>query len=298
MPSYDLANDLPDNTPAPGTMPGNGTVSDGSTDSGMPSWLKAILPPSLGGTGGSAGNLQYLLPALATAYNQYQNSDRYMDIAKSMTGILDPFQSQRGQYQGELSQLMNDPNAALKNDPAFQSMQNLGLGALNRGNMTKQGGVTNADDIAYSQQLMAQYIPQREQQLAQLSGAQFGPGAAASLLQTGMQGSINSRNAALQAAMFPFGGQANPGANGNPANTVAPGGMPKTGGTPSVTSGGSTPPNFAIPGSGGGANGDGGSGVDVGTDPYGTTGGSGGYDGSWFTGGDGNMYQFNDTLGN
>ena len=116
--------------------------------------------------------------------------------------------------------------------------------------MARGGVASNADDIAYASGLASQTFNTEANRLAQLSGSQFGPGAAASILQTGMQGRIGSQNAALSALTFPFyGGNSTTPGTTTPNNT----GMPRTVAPPPGTFG-ATPPPY---GQGGGSlNGD------------------------------------------
>lgn len=184
------------------TLLRNGTLSPTSAASIIRQFIPNFTPPgSTPGTTGEAPTDPMLLAAaLTTAYNHFKDSDRYMNIAEKYTDRLDPFGSQRGMYQNQLAQLMTDPESYVKNDPAYQSMLRLSLnpaeskmrarGYGNSGNILSEltrvaGDVTN------------KYVGDLRKDLGNFGGAQFGPGAAAGLLQTGMQGSINSRNQAL-----------------------------------------------------------------------------------------------------
>lgn len=157
-------------------------------------------PGSPGTTADKTIDPALLASGLAAAWNHYKDSDRYVSMAEKYADRLDPFNSQRGMYQNRLAELMTDPESYMKNDPAYKSMLRLGVdpamskmrarGYGNSGNILSEltrltGDVTN------------KYIGDLRKDLGNFSGAQFGPGAAASILGTGMQGSINSRNAAL-----------------------------------------------------------------------------------------------------
>ncbi len=141
-----------------------------------------------------------LAAGLATAYNHYKDSDRYVTMAEKYADQMDPFGKQRPMYQDQLARLMSNPEEYLKNDPAYKSMLRLGVdpamskmrarGYGNSGNILSEltrlsGDVTN------------KYVGDLRKDLGGFAGANIGPGAAASLLSTGMQGSINSRNQAL-----------------------------------------------------------------------------------------------------
>ena len=170
-----------------------------STGSGfnLGSFLSQLVPQGFGGSGNSLNGLTSMIPGIAGAISNYNNADTYLNSIGKYQGAVDPFSSQRGLYQPKLNSVVNDPNSFLKNDPTFQSMVQMGLGNLNRGDMAKTGTVSNADDIAFSQQLAQQYLPQYISQLSNLSGAQFGPNGMAALIAQAIQGAVSQRNAAM-----------------------------------------------------------------------------------------------------
>jgi len=242
-----------DNSGAPPTDTGTPPPSDSGTpppSSGGFNWQQ-YLPTNMGGTG--TGATAMAIPALATAYNQYQNADRYMNMVNGTRGVLDPFGTQRAQYATQLSNASADPAKYISSLPSYQAALQLGLGAVNEGSMSKTGGVPRSDDIAFAGQLGAQTWNTEANRLAGLAGANISPSAMASLYGMGIQGSVNSRNAALQSMFYPFFAQNGQG-----------GGGPPTGGNtaPPPTGGGGQPPPFAgairpPPGFGGGSlNGD------------------------------------------
>jgi hypothetical protein len=166
-----------------------------------------------------------LIPAMGAAWNSYNNAGRYQSEAERYASQLDPFGQQRGQYQDRLAQSYKDPTSIL-NDPghkAEQSMQmdnimrKLGAGGGSSSNM----GVALGDYVTNSD---AQYLSQERASLGNLAGAQFGPGAAAHMLETGLTSSMNARNQAMNALMYPFGNKNgggttinnNNGSNGKP----------------------------------------------------------------------------------
>ena len=92
-----------DNSGAPPTDTGTPPPSDSGTpppSSGGFNWQQ-YLPTNMGGTG--TGATAMAIPALATAYNQYQNADRYMNMVNGTRGVLDPFGT------NVLSMLLNSP---------------------------------------------------------------------------------------------------------------------------------------------------------------------------------------------
>lgn len=102
----------------------------------------------------------------------------------------DPFASQRGQYQGQLSRLMSDPNYIFS-DPSYQFRFKGGMDALSRGEA--KGGMFGSgnmgyDLINYGQGFASTEFQNEEQRLAQLAGATIGsPGMAGQLKYQGMQ---------------------------------------------------------------------------------------------------------------
>lgn len=137
---------------------------------------------------------------LAQAYNHYRDSDRYQTTAESYADRLDPFASQRGQYQTMLHNLMTDPQGYVQNDPFYQGQMRLALGPAQ--SQMRAKGFGNSGNILseltkLSGDVTSKYINELRDDLGTFSGAQFGPGAAAAILGQGLQGSIDSRNQAL-----------------------------------------------------------------------------------------------------
>jgi hypothetical protein len=182
-----------------------------------------------------------MIPFLASAYNQYNNSGKYMDLATKYADQMNPFGTQRSMYQQQLSDLEKDPNAYLAKSPDYQAALKGGIGALDS-SMSAKGfsGSGHAADEAQSfgSQLAAQYLDRDRQSLMQMAGANIGPGAAAALISQGMKGSIDSQNQALASLTAAFTKPVNHGGTGKPptgdgptdwANLFGPGSpMPKT----------------------------------------------------------------------
>jgi hypothetical protein len=59
---------------------------------------------------------------------EQRKSGMVMDLAR----MADPFAPQRGQYQGQLSDLMRDPNTAVQNNPFLKAQMEAGTEAANR----------------------------------------------------------------------------------------------------------------------------------------------------------------------
>lgn len=98
----------------------------------------------------------------------------------------DPFAAQRGQYQNQLSSLMNNPQSAIQN-PAYQAEYAQGLSAANAGSAAS--GMLNSGNRLlalqnYGQNAEASAYQQQFNNLSVLSGATQGsPGTAGNIMQ-------------------------------------------------------------------------------------------------------------------
>lgn len=161
-------------------------------------------------TGGNGNGLDpaMVAAALSTAYNHYKDSDRYTEMAENYSDRLDPFGSQRGFYQDRLRALTEDPQSFLENDPGYNSLLRLTVDpAMSKMRARGYGNSGNilSELTKLSGDVANKYLGDEKNRLLQAGGAQFGPGAAAQLLRTGLEGSINSRNAALGDIFSLFG---------------------------------------------------------------------------------------------
>lgn len=197
-PEGDFGPPVVDQYPGSAPSPTNTTT----TDSGKFPDIGSIISGIFKGNSGMGG----LSPALLAAYlgqtwNHFKDSDRYLDIADKYSGKLDPFGSQRDQYQAQLARLMSDPEGFLKNDPFLQGQIRLAVDPAR--SIMRAKGYGNSGNILseltkLSGDVTSKYIGDLRKDLGNFSGAQFGPGAMANLLGTAMTGSINSRNSAIQ----------------------------------------------------------------------------------------------------
>jgi hypothetical protein len=104
-------------------------------------------------------------------------------------GSADPFASQRGQYQQQLSQLMSSPGA-FASSPLFQFAMQQGLQGVNRSDAARGmlgSGNRLMDIMSYGQGQAGQLYNQQAQLLAQLAGATSGSPAAAAQLAAQQQ---------------------------------------------------------------------------------------------------------------
>jgi hypothetical protein len=184
------------------TNPGNTTPGGSPTGSG-----------GLGTT-----NTAMLFPALATAYQQYKNAGQYTQQAEKYAGVLNPYGAYRDAAAQKLAALQADPSSIV-NTPGYQFSLSQGLGAVaNRDNRSfgVGAGSTNPDMMTFAQGLAQKTYNDTINQYSQQAGVNIGPSAAASILQTGMQGNIASQSNAVNALLSPFG----PGNNTGGGNTV------------------------------------------------------------------------------
>jgi hypothetical protein len=106
--------------------------------------------------------------------------------ASGAAAAADPFASQRGQYQQQLSQLINNPSS-ITSDPGYQfglqQSQNAVEGSAAANGMVNSGNVLNALSTN-AQGYASTQLNNKELLLAQLSGANVGsPGTAGQILQ-------------------------------------------------------------------------------------------------------------------
>ena len=124
--------------------------------------------------------------------------------AQAAAAAADPFASQRGQYQTQLSNLMANPSE-VTNTPGYQFDFNQGEQALQRqeaatGNLNS--GTADIAAVQYGQNYATSTFNQYEQMLAQLSGANTGnTGAAASSLLSGSNASSAAGSGLLGALL-------------------------------------------------------------------------------------------------
>ncbi len=165
------------------------------------------------------------IPALLTAYNQYNNSGKYMDLATKYSDQMNPFGKERPFYQDRLRSLETNPNAYLDQSPDYQAALRQGVGARERSNAASgyAGSGTGAVDVQRTgADIAANYLDRDRQSLMKMAGADIGPGAAGHLIETGITGSIKSQDDALASLMW---GLSNPEKNTiNNYNNGGPGG--------------------------------------------------------------------------
>lgn len=176
-----------------GLSAGGPEVSSGLT-SGITSSTGSLGPTSSGSSSMSFQNFLRLGANMSSLTKSVGNflSGGGTTNAKAGAAAADPFASQRGQYQSQLSGLMANPSNVTQT-PGYQFNYDQGLQALQRqeaasGNLNS--GTADIAAVQYGQNYAMNTFNQYEQMLAQLSGANTGsPGTAGQLLTGGMNAS-------------------------------------------------------------------------------------------------------------
>ena len=145
--------------------------------------------------------------------------------AQAAATAADPFSSQRGQYQGMLSNLMKNPSAVTQT-PGYQFNFDMGEQALQRqeaasGNLNS--GTADINAVQSGQNYATSTFNQYEQMLAQLSGATSGnTGAAASALQSGLNSSSSAGSGLFGSLLNSAGSLFGLGGNGSQSTSEGP----------------------------------------------------------------------------
>lgn len=142
-------------------------------------------------------NAGSLLSVGSGLYGMYQGREM-QQMAERAFGLSDPFGSQRGQYQTQLSQLMGDPSKIFE-EPAYKAALEQGQQAVER-RMAAQGFL-GSGNMAVELQDHAmgtanQFFNERVSQLAGLAGAGIGPNFGASLSGYGGGADLQSQGLA------------------------------------------------------------------------------------------------------
>lgn len=171
-----------------GAPPSTGVLS------GLPDFSN--IAGSLGLTPANANTLALA----AAAWNDYKNSGKYSDMANKYANQMNPFDlAQRQAYQKRYQQSWDDPTAFL-NDPGHKAIQDRQMGAL-QARLGAAGfagsGKESADLADYLATSDNQYLNDQRKMLADAAGVGINGSAAAGLIQTGIQGEIQSKNNAL-----------------------------------------------------------------------------------------------------
>lgn len=193
------------------------------------------------GAGGiSAGTIAGGLGGIYDLITGIKGTD--IDCSREAAGLADPFASQRGGYQQQLSTLLKDPNS-FKTDPGYKFA--LGQGQEAVGNAsdalygTRRNGALAPELAKYTEGYATQAYDTRIQQLMQLAGANSGsPGTAGALLQGGFDRNQTALGGGALGALAPIiqwalGKGGIPGIGG----IGGPSGVPGVGGNGGVSGG-------------------------------------------------------------
>ena len=190
-------------SPAPNNY--SGLFSGGTT--GIPG-----IDYSTGSTDTSSGTstmgniIGSTLPSLMSYNNQQNAANAYQNLSNTIIQHADPFYNQRGQYQGELSNLMTNPSQFLA--PFTQGAYNLASDAAMRTGAAQgsfQSGTTSSNLLNLATQMMSGNALNFGNLLGNLSGANIQPGygliGAGNAASTGINtasGALNNITSAMQ----------------------------------------------------------------------------------------------------
>jgi hypothetical protein len=148
-----------------------------------------------------------LIPGLASAYQYYQNADKYGDMGSQLSKDANPF-GDRSQYVQGLSNLYKDPSS-IENSAAYQFRLMQGLNTLGPKLAAKGGGYGNAagDMMDYAQGLASTEYDKEWQRLYEAAGGKFDPANAGKLQLDAARLESDAKNAALGQMMAPFAPQ-------------------------------------------------------------------------------------------
>lgn len=181
-----------------------GSLANGATQLG--NWFT---------NGGLTSPMGYLA-GIGMATKQWDDADKWTDQSEQWAQQADPFGQYRPGYGEQLQRLNENPSEYLKTLPGYQAAleasSTAGIQRLTRG---QQGMSNTINDItAAAGDVANKTYASEATRLAGLAGANIDPAVAARLRQAGLEGSINSQNAALGSLMAPFGSQMQQNASG------------------------------------------------------------------------------------
>lgn len=168
-----------------------------------------------------------MIPAMATAAQQWHNADTYRDLGQQAADRSDPFGKYRGFYGDQLRSLYDDPSN-IENTPGYKFTLNQALNAT-RSQLASQGLLGSAEMqnglATQAAGLASQTWNQERNALMNMAGAQFDPANAGRFMMQGGQLAVDAQNGALASMFAPFGVGSqgySTGSAGNPNNTSNP----------------------------------------------------------------------------
>lgn len=180
------------------------------------------------GVGG--GNLASAsaIPALATAWQHYNQAGQYEDVGNKAAEMASPVSlDTRRMYQSRLNDLYTDPSKFLLGNPEYKANMKIGLDKILAENAARGhslDGKASNDQLAYMTDLSSRYINQERDDLMNMGGFQFNPAHGADAMLRGSENKLKAQQDALAALLAPLGlatagnriGQGNQGGlNGN-----------------------------------------------------------------------------------
>jgi hypothetical protein len=160
-----------------------------------------------------------LIPGLASAYQYYQNADKYGDMGSQLSKDANPF-GDRSKYVQGLSDLYTDPSS-IENSAAYKFRMSEGLNTLGPQLAAKGGGYGNATGsmMKYASDLASQEYDKEWQRRYEAAGGKFDPANAGRLQLDAARLESDAKNAALGQMMAPFAPQPTTTINNNGGGT-------------------------------------------------------------------------------
>ena len=145
-------------------------------------------------------------PAIATAIQQWNNANKYGDMASGAAEKYNPFGQYRRGYGDQLQALYADPSS-IENTPGYKFRLSQGMGVIGPKQAAMHGGYGNEFRAMqdYAQGLASTEWGNEVDRLSKLAGANIDGSTAAQMEMNGLNAQVAAQNGALQALATPFG---------------------------------------------------------------------------------------------
>jgi len=169
------------------------------------SWLDNILQ-TVGGTVADYFKNPMAYPAIATAWQQYKNSEQYGADREQYSKEGNPYGPYRERAAQRLEALYNDPSA-IENTPGYKFRLSQGMGNLSGKQAAAHQGWGNEFGAMqnYAQGLASTEYGNEVERLMKQAGVNIGPEASLNAQTTARGQQLQSELGALQALTTPFG---------------------------------------------------------------------------------------------
>lgn len=169
------------------------------------SWLESVIG-KVGGTVADYFKNPAAFPAIATAYQQWKNAEKYGDLAEGYKKEGNPYGPYRERAAQRLEELYADPSS-IENTPGYKFRLSQGMGKKSGQLGAQQAGWGNefADMQNYAQGLASTEYGNEVERLMKQAGVGIGPEASLSAQTNAYNQQVAAQNGALQALATPFG---------------------------------------------------------------------------------------------